>query len=99
MVQETCCWISMYVKRFSYMPSVAFLIAKTLKRKGHICTRWFSPNSLPGSPNTRDSLVKYVSKLVAMEICFKDSPSQGTLRVTDGKSGFDLPIQYSLWNH
>lgn len=52
-----------------------------------------------GSPNIKGSLVKYVSRLVAMEICFKDSPSQGTLTSTDRKSGFDLSIQYSSQNH
>lgn len=34
-----------------------------------------------------------------MEICFKDSPSQGMLTDTDHKSGFDLPNQHSAWNH
>lgn len=63
----------MYVKRFFYMFLVVFFIVKILKRKGYICIRWFLFNSFFGFFNMRDFLVKYVFKLVVMEICFKDS--------------------------
>lgn len=84
-------WLPHQPQKPDHVPGYPFLSVKGLsclqklwQKKGHL--------GFLGSPNRKGSLVKYVSRLVAMEIRCKDSPSQGTLTSTDRKSGFDLSI-------